>query len=148
MVARIPSHSNGKLCPCALNSKQESKNPDFDGRAEKGPRKSLYVYHTPVPTACVRPLSNLHLNLSHNSALAPGRRLIGILGLLDLSNKLLKGLGDVLVIASTGLGPGTLKLLTKLLAILGSNLPLFGAQIALVADNDDGDPLDALRVRP
>lgn len=81
---------------------------------------------------------------SHNIALAAGGRLIRVLRLLDLCNEQLKGLGYVLVVASTRLGPGAIVFLGQLLALLGGDLTLFGAQIGLVADDDDGDPLDAL----
>lgn len=82
---------------------------------------------------------------SHDGALVASIRLIRVLGLLDLRNELLKGLGDVLVIASTRLGPGTLQLLGKFLAVLGGNLTLLRAKIALVADNNNGKPLNTLR---
>lgn len=84
----------------------------------------------------------------HDGTLAASVRFIGILSLLNLPNELLKGLGDVLVIASTRFGPGTLQLLRKFLPIFGSDLTLLGAEIALVTDNDNREPLNTLGSRP
>lgn len=81
---------------------------------------------------------------SHNIALAAGGRLIRVLRLFDLCNEELEGLVDVLVVASAGLGPAAVVLVGQLLAVLGRDLALLGAQIAFVAHDDDGDPLDAL----
>lgn len=81
---------------------------------------------------------------SHDNALAAGGRLIRILRLFDLCDEQLKSLVDVLVVAGAGLGPAAVVLFGKLLAVVGRDLALLGAQIALVAHDDDGDPLDAL----
>lgn len=81
---------------------------------------------------------------SHDTALAAGGRLIRVLRLFDLCNEELKGLVDILVVAGTGLRPAAVVLFGDLLAILGRDLALLGAQIALVAHDDDRDPLDAL----
>lgn len=48
------------------------------------------------------------------------------------------------VIPGAGLGPGAAELISQLLAILGADLALFGPQVALVADDADGDFLAAL----
>lgn len=64
--------------------------------------------------------------------------------LFDLSNEKLKGLANILIVAGTALGPGAVVLLAQLLAVLGADLSLLGSEIALVAHNDDGDPLDTL----
>lgn len=81
---------------------------------------------------------------SHDKALAAGGRLIRILRLFDLCDEELKGLVDVLVVAGAGLGPATVVSVGELLAVVGRDLALLGAQIALVAHDDDGDPLDTL----
>lgn len=83
---------------------------------------------------------------SHQYALAAGGRLIGVLRLLDLSDEELESLADVLVVAGTGLGPGAVVLLAQLLSVVGADLSLLGPEIALVAHNDDGDPLDTLYI--
>lgn len=70
--------------------------------------------------------------------------LAGVLRLLDLGNQQLKSLADVLVISCTRFGPSALDLFRYLLAILRGDLALLGTEIALVADNDDGNGLGAL----
>lgn len=50
----------------------------------------------------------------------------------------------ILVVPRAGLGPGTLELLSESLAVLGRDLTLFGSQVRLVADNDEGNPFGAL----
>lgn len=82
--------------------------------------------------------------LSHDHTLAAGGRLIRILRLLDLSDEQLKGLFDVFVVARAGLGPAAAVLLRQLLAVLSCDLALLGAQVTLVAHDDDRNPLDAL----
>lgn len=81
---------------------------------------------------------------SHNTALAAGGRLIRVLRLLDLSNEQLKGLANILVVTGTALRPGAIVLLGQLLSVLGGDLSLLGPEVALIAHNDDGDPLDTL----
>lgn len=70
--------------------------------------------------------------------------LAGVLRLLDLGNQQLKSLADVLVISCTRFSPAALDLFRHLLAILRGDLALLGTEIALVADNDDGNGLGAL----
>lgn len=82
---------------------------------------------------------------SHQYALATGGRLIRVLRLFDLCDEKIKAPANVLVIASAGFGPGTIVLLGQLLPIICGDLALLGAEIALVAHNDNGDPLDALQ---
>lgn len=81
---------------------------------------------------------------SHHSALAAGGRLIRVLRLFDLCDEELESLVYVLVVASACLGPAAVVLVRQLLAVLGRDLALLGAQIAFVAHDDDGDPLHAL----
>ena len=81
---------------------------------------------------------------SHKDAIALRRSFAGVLRLLDLSYQELKGLAHVLVVPRARLGPATLDLLGELLPVLGGDLPLLGSQIALVANDDDGDRLGAL----
>jgi hypothetical protein len=73
-------------------------------------------------------------------------RLARVLARLHLLNQKLEGLLDVLVVSGTGFGPAALELLRECLALLGCDLALLGAQIRLVAYNDDRDPFNGLRV--
>lgn len=82
---------------------------------------------------------------SHQYALAAGGRLIRVLRLFDLCDEKIKAPANVLVIASAGFGPGAIVLLRQLLPIICADLALLGAEITLVAHDDDGDPLDALQ---
>lgn len=50
----------------------------------------------------------------------------------------------VLVVSRRRLGPGALELGGERLAVLGSDLALFGAEIGFVANNDERDPIDRL----
>lgn len=85
----------------------------------------------------------VELGCSHHHTLSAVLRLVGVLGLLDLADQQLKGLGHVRVEACTGLDLGAVKLLGQLLAVLDGDLALLGAQIALVADNHQGHPAHA-----
>jgi len=67
-----------------------------------------------------------------------------VLAGLDLLDQKLEGLLDVLVVPRTGFGPAALELLRELLAVFGGDLALLGTQIGLVANDDDGDPVDSL----
>jgi hypothetical protein len=53
----------------------------------------------------------------------------------------------VLVIARAGLGPRALELGREGAAVVGRHLSLFGAEIRLVAYDDEGDVLGGLRGR-
>lgn len=81
---------------------------------------------------------------SHHQALAAGWRLIRVLRLFDLCDEKIKAPANVLVIASAGFCPGAVVLLRQLLSIIGADLALLGAEVALVAHDDDRDPLNAL----
>jgi hypothetical protein len=81
---------------------------------------------------------------SHDGALALVGRRVRVLGLLDLLDEKLEGLGDADVVAGAGLGPGAAELLSELLPFLNADLSLLGSQIALVADDADGYLLRAL----
>jgi hypothetical protein len=50
--------------------------------------------------------------LSHDDALAAGRRLVGVLRLLDLTDEEFKSLGYVLPVPGTSLGPGAVVLVS------------------------------------
>lgn len=80
----------------------------------------------------------------HQDAIALSRCLAGVLRLLDLSDQELERFADVLVISCARLGPAALDLLGHLLSIFGGNLSLLGSQVALVADDDDGDGFGTL----
>lgn len=84
---------------------------------------------------------------SHDFALPTVRALGGVLRLLNLRDQELERLGDVLVIAGTGLGPRAVELLRQPAPILLADLSLLWPQIALVTHNDDRDPVRALRER-
>lgn len=84
------------------------------------------------------------MDLSHDGAFASTLRLVGVLRLLDLPDEELEGLGHVLVIPGAGFSPGTVDLLSQLLALLGADLALLGSQIALVTNNYNRYPLDSL----
>jgi hypothetical protein len=78
-------------------------------------------------------------------ALATGG-LARVLARLHLLNQKLEGLLNVLIVSGAGFGPAALELLRECFAFLGCDLALLGAQIGLVAYNDNGDPFDSLRV--
>jgi len=81
---------------------------------------------------------------SHDDALAACRRLVGVLRLLNLADEELKSFGYVLPIPGTSLGPGAVVLVCQSFALLGRHLALLRTEIALVADNADGDGFGAL----
>ncbi len=81
--------------------------------------------------------------LHHPTRLAAAR-LGRVLRALDLGNHELKGLGDVLVVARAGLGEGAAELRAQLPPFVRRHLPLLGPQVALVADDDEGDGFGAL----
>lgn len=82
---------------------------------------------------------------SHHNTLSAGGSFVGVLRLLDLGNERLKSLADMLVVAGASFGPAAVKPFCKLPGILLGNLTLFGAQVALIADNDNRDPIGTLR---
>ena len=84
----------------------------------------------------------------HDGALAPARGLAGVLALLDLGDHQVEGFLDVLVVPRTGLGPCALEFGGEGSAVVGGDLALCGVEIALVADDDEGDPFRALCSRP
>ena len=75
-----------------------------------------------------------------------GRRLTRVLAGLHLLNEELEGLLDVLVVPRTGFRPAALELLRELLAVFGRDLALLGTKIRLVANDDNGYPVDSLCV--
>lgn len=81
----------------------------------------------------------------HQNAIALGRSLAWVLRLLNLSDQELESLAHVLVVSRARLGPAALYLLRELLSVFGCHLSLLGAQVALVADDADGDRLGALK---
>lgn len=83
----------------------------------------------------------------HDDTFAARRGLIRVLRLLDLRNEQLKSLGDVFVVSGAGFGPATIVLFRQLLTLVGGNLTLLRTEIALVSDNDNGNPLDTLKQR-
>lgn len=83
-------------------------------------------------------------NLLHDIALAPARGLTRILTLLHFLDHELEGLEHVLVVSSRGFGPCAFELCGECLAILRSDLALFGTEIRLVAYDDEGNPIDGL----
>ena len=80
----------------------------------------------------------------HDSALASTRRLTRVLAPLHLGNHELKRLEHVLVVARAGLGPRALELFGEGFAVFGRDLALLGAEVGLVAYDDNGDPVDGL----
>ena len=80
----------------------------------------------------------------HDCTFAAASGLTRVLGPLHLRNHKLKGLLYVLVVARAGFGPGTFELCGEGATVFGRNLALFGAQIRLVAYNNEGNPLDSL----
>ena len=80
----------------------------------------------------------------HDRALIASGRFIRVLRLLDLANDQFKGLGDILVVACAGLRPCTLIFLAQLLSHFLRDLPLFWAEITLVANNHDWYPFRSL----
>ena len=100
---------------------------------------SSYGFTTsPVVTHCQSwPLHDL-------TSVFAGRRLTRILAGLHLLNEELEGLLDVLVVPRTGFGPAALELLRKLLAVFGRDLALLGTKIRLIANDDNGYPVDGL----
>ena len=69
-----------------------------------------------------------------------------VLGLFDLGDHELKGLGDVLIVAGAGFGPGTLELRPEVLAFFRRHLSLLWTQIALVADDDQRNRFGSLQM--
>lgn len=82
----------------------------------------------------------------HDYALVAAGGLTRVLALLHLANHEVKGLLHVLVVAGRGLCPGALEFLGEGAAVFGGDLALLGAQIGLVAYDDEGDPGGSLRV--
>jgi len=80
----------------------------------------------------------------HDLTFIPISRLIGVLRFLNLSNDELKRLGDVLIVPCTCLCVRTVKLLRQRLALLDGDLALIWTQIALIPNNNDGNPFRAL----
>lgn len=68
-----------------------------------------------------------------------------VLRLLDLPDHQVKRLGDVVVISSTGLSECGVELLGDLTTFFEGDLALLGFEIALVADDGDGNPFCALK---
>lgn len=83
---------------------------------------------------------------SHDNTLPASSRLPRVLSLLDFTDHQVKRLGNVVVISGTGLGERGVELLGDLTAFLERNLALLGFEIALVADDGDGDPFSALTI--
>ena len=75
-------------------------------------------------------------------------RLAWVLRLFDLLYHQLKSLADVLVVPRARFGPAALQLLCYLLALLRTDLPLLGAEVALVSYDDNGDCLGTLSISP
>ena len=94
----------------------------------------MYEYGLPVCTK----------GPSHDDTFSIVLRFVWILRLLNLTDEQLKGLGDILVVAGAGLGPGAVELLRHLATLLGRDLALLRPEIAFVADNDEWYPFDTL----
>lgn len=102
------------------------------------------VFHHGI---CSRPKTSKiipHDFRSHHAAFVVTRRLAGVLRLFNLGDHKLKGLGDVVVQPGAGLGEGALKIFCQLSSLFGCDLSLLRLQVALVADNDQRDPVRAL----
>lgn len=91
-------------------------------------------------------LNSIRNRCLHQNAIALGRSLAWVLRLLNLSDQELESLAHVLVVSRARLSPAALYLLRELLSVFGCDLSLLGAQVALVADDADGDRLGALRL--
>jgi hypothetical protein len=76
--------------------------------------------------------------------LASASRLTRILAPLHLSNKQLKRLEHVLIVAGARFCPCAFELFGEGFAVFGRNLTLFGAEIGFVAYDDNGNPVDGL----
>jgi hypothetical protein len=80
----------------------------------------------------------------HDSTFAATSRLVRLCRLLDLSDHHLECLRDVGVVPSTGLSPSCVEFFCELLTLFGCDLALAFANIALVADDYEGDGFGAL----
>ena len=81
----------------------------------------------------------------HNKAFSAGGGLVGVLRLLNLTDEQLECFGYVLAVPGTSFGPRAVVLVSERLALLGCHLALLRAEVALVADDADGNGLSALR---
>jgi hypothetical protein len=76
--------------------------------------------------------------------LASASGLTRVLAPLHLANDKLKRLEYVLVVARARFGPGALELFGESFAVFGRDLALLGAEVGLVAYDNNGDPFDSL----
>jgi len=83
----------------------------------------------------------------HDLAFSAVDRLVGVLGFLDLGDKQLECLADVLVVAGASLGPSAVELFRQLPAVLLADLSLLRPQIALVTHNNDRDTVRSLQTK-
>ena len=81
---------------------------------------------------------------SHHDALAPSSRLAWILRFLNLGNHLLEGCGNVDVQPCASLGEAAVEFIRQLPSLVHRDLSLLGSEVALVADDDQRDPVGAL----
>ena len=81
---------------------------------------------------------------SHHAAFVVTRRLAGVLRLFHLAHHKLKGLGDVIIQPGAGLGESALEFFRQRSSLVGGDLSLLGLQVALVADNDQRNPVGTL----
>jgi hypothetical protein len=80
----------------------------------------------------------------HDKTFASASRLTGVLAPLHLANNELECLEYVLVVARARFGPGALELFGESFAVFGRDLALLGAEVGLVAYDNNRDPLDSL----
>ncbi len=82
--------------------------------------------------------------LSHDDTPPASSRLVGVLGVLNLADQQLKGLGHVLTIPGTSFSEGAIVLFGERLAFLVGYLSLLWSEVGLVANNADWDGVGAL----
>jgi hypothetical protein len=80
-------------------------------------------------------------------ALATTSRLVGLLRLLNFGDHHLESSGNVGVLSCAGLEPAALQILRQLLSLLYGDLAFAFADVALVANDDDGNGFGTLRMK-
>ena len=81
---------------------------------------------------------------SHHVALTAARGLARVLRFLDFCDHGLERLRHIFVIPCAGFGEGTFEFLGQFATLVGIDLSLRQLKIALVADDDERDPVGAL----
>jgi hypothetical protein len=80
----------------------------------------------------------------HDETIASAGRLTGVLAPLHLANNELECLEYVLVVACARFDPGALELFGESFAVFGRDLAFLGAEVRLVAFDNNRDPLAIL----